>query len=388
MKINEIDDTIKAYIANNELHDGALAVYRGNERIYSNAWGGADENSVYRMMSMTKPLVAAGIMLLSDRRLLNIDDPLRMYIPEFSDMRVCSDKRYEWKGVPDRLGFIWHLLTFSMDRVKTVPAERDITLRDLLSHSSGLEQGLAGLMAMTKNKKKKRESLEALARMYSAYALDFQPGKGTGYSPLAGFDMLARVTEVVSGKSADVFLRENLFEPLGMKDTYFKQDDRVVKVWKRKKEKLIDVTGTKDDMDGMLNKGENYISGSGGVYSTCADYSRFARMLLNGGELDGVRILRPETVRLMHTEAPLLHLEPAPGYVWGLGMRICTDPGKASRSVTKGTYGWSGAFGTHFFVSPEDNICAVWVTNRTDLNGSGSYISRKTEDLVFGCFRQ
>ena len=118
-------------------------------------------------------------------------------------------------------------------------------------------------------------------------------------------------------------------------------------------------------------------------HSTITDYDRFGHMLLNGGELDGVRILKPETVELMHTEAAETHLEPEPGFVWGLGMKIRQDPSKSDCKATAGTYGWSGAFGTHFFISPADNLECVFMTNRSDLNGSGSYISAKVEEMVF-----
>ena len=160
----------------------------------------------------------------------------------------------------------------------------------------------------------------------------------------------------------------------------------IVKCYKRKKNRLVDVTGTKDDMYGILACEAGYIAGCGGLFSTLADYDRFAQMLANGGTLDGVTILKPETVELMHTEAPEKHMEPDPGQVWGLGVKIRQDPAKGNLPVTAGTYGWSGAFGTHFFISPKDDLSCVWMTNRTDLGGSGSYISAKIEELVFSEF--
>ena len=133
---------------------------------------------------------------------------------------------------------------------------------------------------------------------------------------------------------------------------------------------------------------DGYVCGSGGLYSTLEDYERFTRMLCFNGELDGVRILKKETVELMRTEAPFKHLEAEPGQVWGLGVRIRKDNKKGGFIATEGTYGWSGAFGTHFFISPSDNLEAVWLTNVSNAGGSGSKISKEIEKLVFESFRE
>ena len=116
---------------------------------------------------------------------------------------------------------------------------------------------------------------------------------------------------------------------------------------------------------------------------TLDDYSNFGEMLLCKGNFRGVQILKPETVELMHTEAPKQHLEPEPGFVWGLGMKIRQDSKKANVPATEGTYGWSGAFGTHFFISPKDDLEVVFMMNRSDIGGSGSYISAKVEEMIF-----
>ena len=149
---------------------------------------------------------------------------------------------------------------------------------------------------------------------------------------------------------------------------------------------LQDVTDTTEDMDSLLKRGENYTAGCGGLFSTLHDYDRFAHMLLNGGAVDGVRVLQPETVRLMGQPGSPDYPDPDPGCAWGLGMKIRKDPQKAKSACTADTFGWSGAFGTHFFVSPKDHLSAVWMMNRSDIDGAGSYISQTIEELVFGCF--
>ena len=397
MDTQEIQRTIDAYIQNQELAGGALLVRRDEEVLYENTFGYSNiaarqaiaRDSLYRLMSMTKPITAVAVMQLAEQGKIELDAPLNHYLHGFTAMRVVDDKRYAYHEGMNALSLLPGLLTFRLKAPRTVPAERDITIRDLLCHASGLEQGIYGLISM-KLDKSKRESLAALEQKYSTMPLDFQPGKGGGYSPLAGFDLLARVVEVVSGLPFDAYLQQNLFDPLGMQDTAFRLDDaqtaRLVHVYKREKNRLRDVTDTAEDMDSLLKRGENYTAGCGGLFSTLHDYDRFAHMLLNGGAVDGVRVLQPETVRLMGQPGSPDYPDPDPGCAWGLGMKIRKDPQKAKSACTAGTFGWSGAFGTHFFVSPKDHLSAVWMMNRSDIDGAGSYISKKIEELVFGCF--
>lgn len=397
MDTQEIQRTIDAYIQNQELAGGALLVRRDEEVLYENTFGYSNiaarqaiaRDSLYRLMSMTKPITAVAVMQLAEQGKIELDAPLNRYLHGFTAMRVVDDKRYAYHEGMNALSLLPGLLTFRLKAPRTVPAERDITIRDLLCHASGLEQGIYGLISM-KLDKSKRESLAALEKKYSTMPLDFQPGKGGGYSPLAGFDLLARVVEVVSGLSFDAYLQQNLFDPLGMQDTAFRPDNaqsaRLVHVYKREKNRLRDVTDTAEDMDSLLKRGENYTAGCGGLFSTLHDYDRFAHMLLNSGEVDGVRVLQPETVRLMGQQGSPDYPDPDPGCTWGLGMKIRKDPQKAKSACTAGTFGWSGAFGTHFFVSPKDHLSAVWMMNRSDIDGAGSYISKKIEVLVFGCF--
>ena len=397
MDTQEIQRTIDAYIQNQELAGGALLVRRDEEVLYENTFGYSNiaarqpiaRDSLYRLMSMTKPITAVAVMQLAEQGKIELDAPLNRYLHGFTAMRVVDDKRYAYHEGMNALSLLPGLLTFRLKAPRTIPAERDITIRDLLCHASGLEQGIYGLISM-KLDKSKRESLAALEQKYSTMPLDFQPGKGGGYSPLAGFDLLARVVEVVSGLPFDAYLQQNLFNPLGMQDTAFRLDDaqtaRLVHVYKREKNRLQDVTDTAEDMDSLLKRGENYTAGCGGLFSTLHDYDRFAHMLLNGGAVDGVRVLQPETVRLMGQPGSPAYPDPDPGCAWGLGMKIRKDPQKAKSACTADTFGWSGAFGTHFFVSPKDHLSAVWMMNRSDIDGAGSYISKKIEELVFGCF--
>ena len=388
MKPDLIHQIMDNYISNQEMAGAALIVRKNDEVVFDGKWGYADierklpitDDTIFRMASMTKIVTTVAILGLMEQGKLSIDDPISQYLPEFKNMRVCADKRYEFKPGMSMASLLPKLLFFRMDRVKTVPAEREVTIRDLLSHTSGLQQGVAGMMAMMKHSKK--DTLEQRIQAYSKYALDFQPGSATSYSPCAAFDILGYLLGVITGEPVQEAYRKLVFEPLGMESAAFhltpEQKPYLARTYTRKKDKLVDITGTNKDLNGIVRTAQDsdYVAGCGGLYCTVRDYEKLARMLCREG--DGY--LKPETVRLMHTEAQEKHLEPEPGQVWGLGVRIRQQ----DAFCTPGTYGWSGALGTHFFVSPEEHLEAVFATHRADLGGSGSYISRKVEELVFG----
>ena len=206
MREEQISEVMERYVQNEEIAGASLLVQQHGQVVYQNCWGYADkavktpirENSIFRMMSMTKCVTAVGILQLMEAGKLDLDEPLSLFIPSFAEPRVADDARYRWHDGVKMGELLQKALFFRMECVKTVPAEREITIRDLLSHSSGLEQGMVGLLAMLKDRRE-RVNLAAQAERYAQYPLDFQPGCGTGYSPLAGFDVLARVIEVVSG---------------------------------------------------------------------------------------------------------------------------------------------------------------------------------------------
>ena len=392
--MDRIRGQIEAWIEQKELSGGSLIIRVSDKEVCHLNLGYSDiekktpiaDNSIYRMASMSKLITAVGVLSLIEQGKLGLDDNVSKYIPAFAHPQVVRDKRYELKPNMNKLAVLWKLATFRQKNVKTKPAQREITIRDLMSHSSGLVQGVVGFV-MSKKDKRTNESLEKEVEKYALYPLDFEPGTAATYSPIAGFDVLLRVCEIVSGQTAADYLRKTIFEPLGMTDTGFflseEQKTRLVRIYKKKGAQLIDVTGTKHDLKGLTHGGENMTSGAGGIYSTIVDYDRFMHMLLNEGSLDGAQILNPETVRLMRTEAAYEHLEGMPGLVWGLGVCIRQDPEKANINDTKDTYGWSGAYGTHCFISPEDKLEMVWCTNRSDAGGASSPISLELERLVF-----
>ena len=228
MSKNDITEYIEKLVSDKEIPCGLLTVRKNDDIVFKGKWGYSDLRSkkeilytdIFRMMSMTKPVVAVGILKLIDDGSLTLDTPITEYLPEFKNMRVISDERFEWKEKMNPLSTVFKLAFFNQIIPKTVPAERDITVRDLLSHTSGLEQGVWGFMAAIRNKEK-RSSLKEVSERYSKYYLDWQPGTMTSYSALAGFDVLTRLIEVISEKEASVFFDEEIFKPLHMTSTSF-----------------------------------------------------------------------------------------------------------------------------------------------------------------------
>lgn len=398
MTEQDLRKELSGYIENGELPGCSILVRKNGQVVFQEKWGAQDlktqkpleYDTIFRLMSMTKVITAATVMTLSDAGEIQLDEPISRFIPEFANPTVVDDPRYLQDGVKlDH--FLWKTLTFSPEKVKRKPASREATIRDLLSHASGYEQGWAGLLAFLR-RKSSDDSLEQRMLALKDQPMDFEPGTKETYSPSVGFDLLGYIVERITGMDLESYMRKTIFVPLGMKDTTFnlneEQKDRLIAVYLKKKDKLVDVTDKKQDLAGFLKMGTpHYAAGCGGLYGTLEDYDRFGQMLYQEGNGNGKQILRPETVRLMHTEAQPVHLEPDPGMTWGLGVKIRQDPKKSGSFATEGTWGWSGAFGTHFFISPKDGIQTVFMANRTDLGGSGSFISNKVEELVFGVFK-
>ncbi len=395
MNADKINAQMESYVSANEMAGGVLIVRKYGAVVFKGKWGLMDVGrqlpveygTIFRQASLSKPLTAVAIMMLADKGLVGLDDEIDKYIPEFKNLCVAADQRYA-TGNSDPAQFPKLLAAFDPVLVKTETARCMVTVRDLLTHSSGLEQGIAGLLAGMKLEGWQEDTLETRARKWARIPLDFQPGTATGYSPTAGMDTLARVVEVASGRPFSSFMREALFSPLGMKDTSYHPDaaqaGRIPPLYKTVDGRHVDVSGTDEDIDAIGKIGPRYDSGSAGLYATAEDYDRFAQMLYHGGELDGRRYLRAETAQSMGQEGAKRHLQFQPGLVWGLGMIVRQNPEAAGSYATQGTYGWSGAFGTHFFISPKDGLSVVFMMNRADIGGASSYISAKVEELVFG----
>jgi CubicO group peptidase (beta-lactamase class C family) len=283
-----------------------------------------------------------------------LTDPVSRFIPEFKDTKVAIETapyRPAANGQPARDAAYY-----------TMPAERAITIRDLLTHTSGLQSGTLGNRIGARTAP--RTMTFDLAKYVPTLAqvpLDFQPGSRWSYSLLAGMETLGRIVEVASGMTFDQFLKQRLFDPLEMTDTTFVPTEaqlaRSVTLYDGRDGKLVRI-----ETPGWLST-KTLFSGGGGLWSTAEDYMRFGQMLGNGGVLNGKRILSPRTIDLMAANHVGDLYTGAGGNVKGLGFGLAVDVvldnAAAGRRVSNGTFAWGGAFGTYFWVDRKEALVGV-----------------------------
>jgi CubicO group peptidase (beta-lactamase class C family) len=355
-RLSRIHDAMQRHIESHDISGAVTLVARRGQIAWVHAQGLMDiesnkamqKDAIFRAFSMSKPVCGVAILMLLEEGKVRLNDPVSKFIPEFKGSKVAV--------VQDRP----NARTSDPPKYYTIPAEREITIQDLLTHVSGLASGgpastheLPGLLDMINGRK-----LADVMPKFAAAPLDFQPGSRWSYSALAGFDTLGRVVEVASGMSFDEFLRQRVFTPLGMKVTAFHPGD----------DRWPSVVTAYHRADGALKKTEGpnrlqsktYFSGAGGLVSTAEEYAQFALMLCARGEWSGKRLLSPKTVDLMSSVfAPDTLAGRAAGRGFGLSVEVVSDPIAAGRRVSKGSFGWDGAYGTHFWVDPQEKLIGV-----------------------------
>ena len=310
-------------------------------------------DALFRIASMTKPITSVAAMQLVEAGKLALDDPVSKYVPAFANTRVYSSG-----------GAL---------NPQTVPAASPVTVAQLMSHTSGLGYILFNTWSDSIWKSGKvfdpTKTIAFFADSVAHFPLLFQPGERWSYS--AGLDVLGRVIEVASGQPFDVYLREHIFAPLGMRNSSFHVDQAqrarlasVHAVGTDKKVHAIPPDGAQTYEDAT----SKFFMGGGGLISTAEDYLRFAQMLLNGGELNGVRILKRETValmtrdRLVPPQSVPAPFNGAPGYGFGLGMTVQTVEPNTFVPSAAGSFGWSGIYNTFFWVDPKNDIIGLLMT--------------------------
>jgi CubicO group peptidase (beta-lactamase class C family) len=321
------------------------------------------KDGVFRLASMSKPITAVALMMMVEEGKVRLSDPVSRFIPEFKSMKVAVARPNARGGAapagpggPAGRGG-------PPPEVDLVSPTREITIRDLLTHGSGLMSGgLGNAAAGQAATRGPNDTLATYIPKLATVALDFQPGTLWRYSGLAGFDVLSRVVEIASGKPYDQFLRERLFDPLGMKDTGFALapaiQPRLVTLYRRGQNGLE----RSPDQNGLSSA--TYFSGAGGLVSTAEDFAQFGTMLVNGGELNGKRYLGPRTIELMtsnHTgdmAGGQMGMSPR-GIGFGLGVQVVEDPVAADRRVSKGAWGWAGAYGTNVHIEPAADMVQI-----------------------------
>src|SRR5262249_13235869 len=243
------------------------------------------------------------------------------------------------------------------------PAEREVAIRDLLTHTSGLVSGPISGYVNRSVAAGPKETLADYVPRLGKVPLEFQPGTRWAYSATAAFDTLSRVVEVASGTPIDRFVRQRIFDPLQMKDTTYKApagNPRLVKLYSRTPD------GLKPAQDPVFINGV-YFSGGGGLFSTAEDYAQFAMMLANGGELNGRRLLSPRLVGVMGSVlAPDTLPGPPRRDAFRLSVRVVNDPVARNSFLSEGSFGWSGAFGTHFWVDRKEHLIAIAMTQTSN----------------------
>ena len=361
-RLQRIDQMIQRYIDDGQITGAITMVSRRGKVAHFETHGLMDleaktpmrKDAVFRIASMSKPITAVAILILMEEGKLRLTDPVSRFIPEFKDTKVAIETapyRPAANGQPARDAGYY-----------TMPAERAITIRDLLTHTSGLQSGTLGNRIGARTAPRTMTfDLAKYVPTLGQVPLDFQPGSRWSYSLLAGMETLGRIVEVASGMTFDQFLKQRLFDPLEMTDTTFVPTEaqlaRSVTLYDGRDGKLVRI-----ETPGWLTT-KTLFSGGGGLWSTAEDYMRFAQMLGNGGVLNGKRILGPRTIDLMASN----HVGDlyagtggnVEGLGFGLGVDVVLDNAAAGRRVSNGTFAWGGAFGTYFWVDRKEALVGV-----------------------------
>ncbi len=365
-RLKRLDDTIQAYVDEGKAAGVVAYVARAGRIVHLRGYGMADVEAgramspatLFRMASMTKPVTSVAALMLVEEGRISLEDPVSWYLPAFSSPSVAIAD-----GGTGALSF--------------QDARRPITLRDLMTQTSGIPYGLGQSAALWKAAGlsggyylERDEPMSALVERMAELPLDAQPGERFVYGHST--DVLGVIIEQVSGMSLDAFFRERIFEPLGMRDAHFYvppgEADRLAAVYAAGPSGIRRADGPEPlDGQGHFVEGPRKVfSGGAGLVGTAMDYGRFAQMLLNGGELDGVRLLSPRGVALMSSnhvgDRFANDYAPRPGMGFGLGVAVTLDPAEAGMYGTAGAFGFSGAYFTHFWIDPEEQLVMVVLT--------------------------
>ncbi len=359
-RLARLDQVMQRYIDRDETAGVVTLVARRGKVVHFSALGHRDvesgapmtHDSIFRIASMTKPIASTALMMLYEEGYFQLRDPVSKWLPEFGSMKVAIPAPRQ-----ERL----------TGRYKTIPAARPITVQHILTHTAGLANSYRGItqpefQAMSAQTQPGDTVGDMLTRL-AELPLNFHPGDEWEYGRAT--DIVGRLVEVMSGQTLDEFLKERIFDPLHMTDTHFylpeSKLDRYTALYRPNADGTIELAEAPTAESRYVAEPHVYFSGAGGLVSTARDYFRFQQMMLNGGKLEGVRILSRKTVELMtsnHTGDYGIWLA-GPGYGFGLGYAIVTDLGPSATPRSEGSFYWSGAFGTIFWVDPEEEVIGI-----------------------------
>jgi CubicO group peptidase (beta-lactamase class C family) len=362
-----IQPEIQAIVDSGRVAGAVVVLARGGQVVYEEAIGRIDAghpeplrtDHLFRIYSMTKPVTAAAILKLQDQGRLDIDDPVSRYIPAFANVMVYA-------GGP------------SAEPRLRAPA-RPPTVADLMSHTSGLSYGVFGNTPVDSIYTRAGMldpgmTLEQFADSVAKLPLLYSPGDRWVYS--VGLDVAGRVVEVASGMSFGEYLRREIFEPLGMDETSFfireGDEDRLMPIHSPGPDGRV---VPEREIGDSFERTARFESGGGGLISTTDDYLRFAQMLLNGGELDGARVLSPESVATMSRnhlpEAIRATTLAGPTHGFGLAVAVQVAPPASGTGSPTGTYWWAGLASTNFWIDPENDVVGLYLTQQTPSGRDG-----------------
>ena len=355
-RLNRLTGTMQRYIDSDKLAGTVSLIARKGKIIHLKPQGYKSketreemtEDTIFFIMSMTKPIVSTALMMLYEEGHFLLTDPISDWIPELEGKQVIMENEFG---------------------AYRVPAHRPINFRHVLSHTSGLDPNQNFLSEEEIRLLPRADSLEETIVKRASLPLAFHPGDEWQYG--SSTDYVALLVERISGQPLKEYLRREIFEPLEMEDTFYavpkEKQDRVASVYSPTgMDQTIELSRTKTYSEKPYF-GENYFGGTAGLFSTISDYWRFSQMLLNGGQLDGKRLLSPKTVSLMisnHSGNGIVYNR-GPGYSFGLGFAILSDAGKSRDHLTPGSFTWGGAWGTVFWVDPVEEMIGIMMTQIT-----------------------
>lgn len=365
-----IETRMKADMDEGHVWGTAVSVCQNGQSLYRRCFGTTvpgggvpvTDRTIYRMASMTKPVTALAATMLIEEGRLSPDTPIEDFLPEYRNLHLG---KVEANG---RLG--------DGGAIQVKP-----TVHHLLTHSSGIGCGAVYELVRGGMPYEAKRDLNACVSYFSGLPLTFEPGTAQAYSGIAGFDILGRILELVTQTDLEALLRTRIFEPCHMTDTAFEPSEsqwaRMVAMHDFQKGRAT----ASPTVPGCVFEGiaASHHFGGGGLISTLDDYVRFAEMLLSGGVCQGRRVVSASAIARMST--PQLSATVQPGYKrWGYGVRVIV--GEGYRVLPVGAWGWSGAYGTHFWVDPKNRITAVYLKNSRFDGGSGAKTSYHFEEDV------
>ncbi len=358
-RLERLDSRMQSYVDEGQLAGIVTLISRGGRIVHLRTHGYQDletrrpleEDAIFRIYSMTKPVTGVAMMMLFEEGRFLLTDPVAKYIPEFADLKVAAGEDGEGGLVLE-------------------DAVRPMTMRDLMTHTSGLTYGVFSRSAVDtlyQEAKLFDGTLEEMIAKLSRIPLRQQPGTVFHYS--VSVDVQGHLVEKLSGLTLDQFFRERIFEPLGMSDTGFhvpaEKLDRLTTVYGPPEEGQTGLRVRDHPADTTYARPPGFLSGGAGLVSTARDYWRFCQMLLNEGELDGVRLLSPASVRLMrgnHLSEEVRSRSNQPGLGFGLNFAVVLDPAAAGQLGSPGEYYWGGYASTLFWIDPREEVIGILMT--------------------------